>query len=81
LLAFHAAHAGAICQPEFGGRARHPVILPRAAFAELKNSGSATLKDFLECAPLPRAQCAVVDGGLSLDMDTPEDYQRLQVPI
>jgi molybdenum cofactor cytidylyltransferase len=81
LLAFHAARAGAICQPEFGGRARHPVILPRAAFAELKNSRSATLKDFLELAPLPRAQCAVADGGLSLDMDTPEDYQRLQVPI
>jgi molybdenum cofactor cytidylyltransferase len=81
LLAFHSTRAGAICQPEFGGRARHPVILPRAAFAELKKSRAATLKDFLELAPLPRVRCSVADAGLSFDMDTPEDYQRLQATI
>jgi molybdenum cofactor cytidylyltransferase len=81
LLAFHSTRAGAICQPEFGGRARHPVILPRAAFADLKTLRAATLKDFLELAPLPRVRCSVTDAGLSLDMDTPEDYQRLQATI
>ena len=79
LLAFHAAHAGAICQPEFGGHTRHPVILPRAAFALLKGSRAATLKDFLKQIPVPRVQCAVTDAGLALDMDTPEDYKRLKV--
>jgi CTP:molybdopterin cytidylyltransferase MocA len=31
LLEFSARHANAICQPEFGGHTRHPVLLPRAA--------------------------------------------------
>jgi molybdenum cofactor cytidylyltransferase len=77
LLAFHSAHAGAVCQPEFDGHTRHPVILPRAAFVELKNSRATTLKDFLKLLPLPRVQCSVSDVGMSLDMDTPEDYKRL----
>jgi molybdenum cofactor cytidylyltransferase len=79
LLAFHSAHAGAICQPEFGGHTRHPVILPRVAFALLKGSRAATLKDFLKQIPVPRVQCAMTDAGLALDMDTPEDYKRLKV--
>jgi molybdenum cofactor cytidylyltransferase len=78
LLAFHSAHADAICQPEFDGHTRHPVILPRAAFAELKDSQAATLKDFLKLTALPRVQCSMADAGLSLDMDTPEDYKRLK---
>src|SRR5208283_5404246 len=36
LLEFHRANADAICQLEFGGHARHPVILPRRGLAELK---------------------------------------------
>jgi len=79
LLAFHSAHAGAICQPEFDGHTRHPVILPRAAFALLKGSRAATLKDFLKQIPVPCVQCAMTDAGLALDMDTPEDYKRLKV--
>ena len=67
----------AICQPVFGGRTRHPVILPQSTFAELSNTGAATLKDFLKLAKAPRVQCSVADDGLSLDMDTPEDYKRL----
>jgi molybdenum cofactor cytidylyltransferase len=78
LLAFHSAHAHAICQPEFDGHTRHPVILPRAAFAELKHTPAATLKDFLKLVSLPRVQCSMNDAGLSLDMDTPEDYKRLK---
>jgi molybdenum cofactor cytidylyltransferase len=79
LLAFHSAHAGAICQPEFDGHTRHPVILPRAAFALLKGSRATTLKEFLKQIPVPRVQCAMTDAGLALDMDTPEDYKQLKV--
>jgi len=79
LLAFHSAHAGAICQPEFEGHMRHPVILPHPAFAKLKHTRATTLKDFLKLVPVPRVQCSVADAGLSLDMDTPEDYNRLKV--
>jgi molybdenum cofactor cytidylyltransferase len=78
LLEFSAQNTEAICQPAFGSRTGHPVILPRPAFGELKSSGAATLKDFLKLTALPRVQCSVVDPGLSLDMDTPEDYKRLQ---
>jgi CTP:molybdopterin cytidylyltransferase MocA len=78
LLVFHAAHRDAICQPEFDGHTRHPVILPRAAFAQLKNSRAATLKEFLERTGFARVQCPMTDAGLSLDLDTPMDYKRLQ---
>jgi molybdenum cofactor cytidylyltransferase len=78
LLEFHSADAGAICQPEYGGHTRHPVILPRVAFVELKNPRATTLNEFLKRVPLPRVQYSVADAGLSLDMDTPEDYKRLQ---
>ena len=77
LLKFSAQNKGAICQPMLGGRAAHPVILPRQAFVELKNSGGVTLKDFLNLSTVPRVQLPVDDAGLSLDMDTPEDYKRL----
>jgi molybdenum cofactor cytidylyltransferase len=78
LLEFSAQNKDAVCQPVFGGRTGHPVILPPTAFVKLKNSGAGTLKDFLNLTVLPRVQCSVADPGLSLDMDTPEDYKRLQ---
>jgi len=77
LLEFSDQNEDSICQPVFGGRSRHPVILPQSTFAELSNTGAATLKDFLKLAKAPRVQCSVADAGLSLDMDTPEDYKRL----
>jgi molybdenum cofactor cytidylyltransferase len=78
LLEFSAQNKDAVCQPVFGGRTGHPVILPLTAFVKLKNSGAGTLKDFLNLTVLPRVQCSVADPGLALDMDTPEDYKRLQ---
>jgi molybdenum cofactor cytidylyltransferase len=77
LLEFHSAHADAICQPEYDGRARHPVILPRRAFEGLKGSAAGTLEIFLKLAPCRRDQCAIKDDGLALDMDAPEDYKRI----
>jgi molybdenum cofactor cytidylyltransferase len=80
LLEFSAQNQEAICQPVFGGRTGHPVILPRTVFGELKKTGAATLKDFLKLAAPPSVRCPVTDAGLSLDMDTPEDYERLHDP-
>ena len=79
LLDFSAQNPAAICQPESGGKAGHPVIFPRSALAELKHSPASTLKDYLRLTSLPRVQCPVIDSGVSLDMDTPEDYKRLTV--
>ncbi len=77
LLDFAAQNPAAICQPEFGGRAGHPVIFPPSAFGELKDSNVATLKEFWKLCSLPRVQCPGADAGVPLDMDTPEDYKRL----
>ena len=78
LINFHSQNADAICQPVSGGKLAHPAILPASAWAELKSSEAATLKDFLKLATASRVQCPVNDSGLLLDMDTPEDYKRLQ---
>jgi molybdenum cofactor cytidylyltransferase len=79
LLEFSAQNQDAVCQPSFGGRTGHPAILPRAAFEQLKSSGAANLKDFLKLSTSSRVLCPVADPGLSLDMDTPEDYKRLVI--
>jgi molybdenum cofactor cytidylyltransferase len=78
LLEFHSANAEAVCQLEFGGHARHPVLLPRLALQELKTSQAETLKDFLKQTSVRCVRCPVDDPGLALDLDTPEDYQQAQ---
>lgn len=74
LLKCHSEYADAVCQPSFQGRPRHPVLLPRAIFKELKHTNAETLKDFLKHIPRPSVQYPVNDAALSLDLDTPEDY-------
>lgn len=76
LLTFAAQNSGSICQPMFSGHTGHPVILPRAAFSELKGTRANTLKEFLNLASTPRVHIDINDDGLSLDMDTPEDYKK-----
>lgn len=78
LLVFHAGNPNAVCQPEFGGRARHPVLLPRSVFEELKRTKAETLKDFLKLIPFPAVQHSTKDIRLSLDLDTPEDYNEVK---
>jgi CTP:molybdopterin cytidylyltransferase MocA len=77
VMNFSAQNPAAICQPTTDGSARHPVIMPRSAFDELKTTIAPTLKDFLSQSATSRAQCRVADDGLLLDLDTPEDYRRL----
>jgi molybdenum cofactor cytidylyltransferase len=74
-----AQNPAVICQPAFGDRLGHPVILPRTAFALLENSGATTLKEFLTLPGQSRLACPVADPGLLADMDTPEDYERLKI--
>jgi len=78
LLAFHGQHPQAVCQPVCGGHRRHPVVLPRDAFLELRRSGARTLKEFLQETTLPHMECRMEDPGLNLDLDFPEDYQKLR---
>ena len=78
LLEFHFANANAVCQLEFDGHARHPVLLPRRTFKELAASHTETLKDFLKQTSIRCLRCTADDPGLALDLDAPEDYQRAQ---
>jgi molybdenum cofactor cytidylyltransferase len=77
LLAFHAQNSLAICQPSHARRAGHPVLLPQTAFARLKTTAAPTLKIFLNQNTGSIVQCPVIDPGLALDLDTPDDYNRL----
>lgn len=76
LLEFGSNHPNNICQPLRHGHRKHPVWLPRQAFAALKNSSASDLKEFLETHPGELAGFESDDEGLELDLDTPEDYER-----
>ena len=79
LLACSAQNPDAVCQPEFGGHVRHPVLLPRRAFAELKTTRAGTLQGFLKQISWPLVKRSVQDPGLALDLDTPEDYKQAKI--
>jgi molybdenum cofactor cytidylyltransferase len=75
LLQFAARHPTSICQPGRHGRPRHPVLLPKADFAQLRDSRHIHLKQFLQ-ESAPRVQlCELDDAGLDLDLDDPSDYE------
>lgn len=74
LLTCHNQHPNALCQPVFQGRPRHPVLLPRDIFYQLKSTRAETLKDFLKLIAPSGVQYPVDDAALALDLDTPEDY-------
>lgn len=76
LVALRETHPHAICQPRFGERVGHPVMLPWAVFAGLRTTATATLKDFLSETAGEKIECAVDDAGLRLDLDRPEDYEK-----
>ncbi|PWU16863.1 MAG: hypothetical protein C5B50_12530 [Verrucomicrobia bacterium] len=76
-LRFHSANPDAICQPSFEGHARHPVLLPKPAFNELKTTTASNLNDFLRLIAFHKVQCPINDPGLAFDVDTPEDYERV----
>jgi molybdenum cofactor cytidylyltransferase len=81
VLMFQAGHPAAVCQPEFSGHARHPVLLPRQAFAELKQTQAKTLKTFLKRISCQLVKCPIADPGLALDLDTPEDYKEAKIQL
>jgi molybdenum cofactor cytidylyltransferase len=77
LLHFGAAHPEKICQPLRNGRRKHPVLLPKHAWMALGNSTAGDLKQFLEQHTDDQGGFESEDAGLDSDMDTPEDYERL----
>ena len=78
LLKFVLQNPQNICQPMCGDKTGHPVILPREIFDELQKTRAETLKDFLKHFSEHRVQCVINDFGVTLDLDTPEDYKRVR---
>ena len=74
LLDFAAVHPESICQPSRQARPRHPVLVPAATFARLKNSSAPDLKQFLQASPQVLQLCELDDPGLDLDLDHPAEY-------
>ena len=62
--------------PRFAGKRGHPPLIARRLFGEiLAGDGEGGLRALL--ARHEAADVDVADEGILLDMDTPEDYQRL----
>ena len=76
LLEFAAAHPRTICQPSRNGRPRHPVVLPAAAFEQLRDTAFPNLKAFLQAKIAETALRESDDPGLDFDIDEPADYER-----
>jgi len=76
LLNFAGAHSIEVSQPSRRGRPRHPVVVPKTIFSELKDSRADTLKEFLQSLPPGPALCEMDDPGLDFDLDTPADYEQ-----
>jgi CTP:molybdopterin cytidylyltransferase MocA len=75
LLARHRAEPAAILIPTCDGRSGHPVLLPRPVAEELFTLP--TLRDVVHRLPQRCRRLEVADPGVTLDMDTPEDYRRV----
>jgi len=74
IVDFCGARPERVCQPRRAGHGRHPVLLPKPAFARLANSDARDLKVFL--AGANPAFCELNDPGLDLDLDSPADYEK-----
>lgn len=78
LLDFGARHPDKICHAMRNGHRKHPVLLPKRFFQELKNTTAGDLKAFLTEHAKDASGFESDDAGLDYDMDTPEDYEQLR---
>jgi molybdenum cofactor cytidylyltransferase len=78
LLDFGARNPAKICQPMRNERRKHPVLLPKRIFHELKTTRAGDLKMFLLEYAQDLSAFQSDDDGLDFDMDTPEDYERVK---
>jgi molybdenum cofactor cytidylyltransferase len=78
LITLAMANPGKVCHPLRAGRPKHPVLLPRRPFIELRDSPSPHLKHFLAGQTGEQLGFDSSDAGLDYDLDTPEDYEQLR---
>jgi molybdenum cofactor cytidylyltransferase len=70
--------SAAIVRPVYGGRAGHPVYFSRDVFSELRDADPAVgARGVVRAAPSRVLDVPWDDAGILMDVDTPEDYERL----
>ena len=78
LAARFSAERATITYPCFTGQRGHPPLISRTLFAEIINGkGDGGLRTLLESYQATATDVDVLDEGILLDMDTPEDYAQL----
>lgn len=75
LVVEHGDSPGSIIIPCHQERRGHPLLFPREILNELAND--LILRDLVQLVPDRIRRLDVDDPGVLLDMDTPEDYQRI----
>lgn len=65
-----------IVRTVFQGKPGHPLALPSGLFAELADTSTGTLRDFIGLHQERVFDLACADSGVLLDIDTPEDYAQ-----
>ena len=77
IRALLAARGGFVC-PSCGGKRGHPVALDAAYLpALLACGGEGGLRGAVRALAIPETEIEVEDAGIRLDLDTPEDYEKL----
>jgi molybdenum cofactor cytidylyltransferase len=78
LAARYAKERPAVVYPLFSGQRGHPPLIARSLFGEiLAGDGEGGLRALLQRHQSSAAEVEVIDEGILLDMDTPEDYGLL----
>jgi CTP:molybdopterin cytidylyltransferase MocA len=68
-------HPEKIVIPEYAGKKGHPTLFPRAVLEEIFTV--ATLRDIVHRDADRLALLDIADPGVTIDIDTPDDFQRI----
>jgi CTP:molybdopterin cytidylyltransferase MocA len=75
-MAIHHAHPEAVIIPSYQGRRGHPTLFPRAVIEDIVHR--ANLRQVIAAHAEKVRLAEVDDEGVVLDLDTPDDYERIK---
>ena len=75
IITYSDTHPDKIIIPVFNGKKGHPTLFPRAVIEEIYTVS--TLRDIIHQDTERIALLDIFDPGVTVDVDTPEDFQRI----
>jgi molybdenum cofactor cytidylyltransferase len=79
IAAFDPIHGREICVPTFGGQRGNPVLWARRFFADMAQStGDVGARELLGSAGAAVCEVELASGGVLIDVDRPEDMDRIR---